>query len=144
MTILLKKSLVLTSVLFVTLFASILSHAEIAIIANKSSKLTTTKIADIERVYLGKRKSLTGVSVTPLNQDKVGEMAKSFNKIVLNKTSKQVQSYWSKLIFTGKGTPPEEFLNDAEVINAVKEDPNAIGYIDAKSVDGSIKVLLKF
>lgn len=133
----------MTLVLFFTtsILASV-AYAEIAIIANKASPLTVVKASDIQRVYLGKTQKIDGTSVTPINQTKNTSLSGTFNKVVLNKSSNQVKAYWSKLIFTGKGTPPQELNNDIEVINAVRNDANAIGYIDANLADDSVNVIL--
>jgi hypothetical protein len=40
-----------------------------------------------------------------------------FNTKVLGKDSAQVQSIFSKLVFTGKGTAPKEYGSSAEVKN---------------------------
>ena len=134
----------IASTFLVSLLFSSISYAEIAIIVNKASTLTAAEASDIERVYLGKSKNIGGTEVTPINQEKKAGLSEAFNKVVLNKTSNQVKAYWSKLVFTGKGTPPQELSNDAEVLNAVKNDVNTIGYIDASVVDDSVKVILKF
>ena len=133
----------MTLVLFFTtsILASV-AYAEIAIIANKASPLTVVKASDIQRVYLGKTQKIDGTAVTPINQTKNTSLSDSFNKVVLNKSGNQVKAYWSKLIFTGKGTPPQELNNDIEVINAVRNDANAIGYIDANLADDSVNVIL--
>ena len=133
----------MTLVLFFT--TSILTsatYAEIAIIVNKASPLTAAQASDIQRVYLGKTQKINGTDVTPVNQTKNTGLSDNFNKVVLNKTSNQVKAYWSKLIFTGKGTPPQELNNDVEVINAVRGDVNTIGYIDASLVDDTVNVIL--
>jgi hypothetical protein len=54
-----------------------------------------------------------------------------------------VKAYWSKLIFSGKAKPLNEFASDSEVLNWVSTTPNAIAYIDANKVDGSVKVIKK-
>ena len=63
---------------------------------------------------------------------------------MLNKSGSQLKSYWSKLVFTGKGTPPKVVANDAEVISLISANPNLIGYIDAAAVTGTVKVIAKF
>lgn len=133
----------MTLVLFFTtsIFVSV-AYAEIAIIANKASSLTAVQTSDIQRVYLGKTKKINGTEVSPINQANNKNLSDTFNKTVLNKTSNQVKAYWSKLIFTGKGTPPKELNNDIEVINAVRNDVNAIGYIDSSLVDDTVNVIL--
>ena len=64
-----------------------------------------------------------------------------FNKKALGKSSSQLKAYWSKLIFTGKGTPPDAIGNVEDVIAKVASDPSAIAYIDAGSVTGTVKVV---
>jgi hypothetical protein len=67
-----------------------------------------------------------------------------FNEKILNKTSSQMKAYWSKLVFTGKGTPPKELLSDKEVIDLVSKNPNMIGYIQKESVTAAVKVVATF
>jgi len=60
---------------------------------------------------------------------------------VAGKDEAQVKAIWSKLVFTGKATPPKELASSADVVKAVAADPNAIGYIEKAAVDGSVKVV---
>ena len=60
---------------------------------------------------------------------------------LIDKTNAQVKSYWAKLIFTGKGTPPKEVANSDEVKKLVSTNPNTIGYIDKSHLDTSVKVI---
>jgi len=61
-----------------------------------------------------------------------------------NKSNSQFKSYWSKLAFTGKGTPPTEVANSAEMINAIKSDAASIGFVDSSAVTGDVKVIATF
>jgi len=58
---------------------------------------------------------------------------------LLGRSSSQVSAYWSKLVFTGKGIPPKEVSNDAQVIDLVAKNPSVIGYIDKASVTDAVK-----
>jgi ABC-type phosphate transport system substrate-binding protein len=53
-----------------------------------------------------------------------------------------VKAHWAKIIFTGRGHPPEEAPNSVEVKKLIDKNPNAIGYIENNLVDGSVRVLL--
>jgi hypothetical protein len=46
------------------------------------------------------------------------------------------------MAFTGKGTPPKEVANSAEVKKTLAGNPGLIGYIEKSAVDGSVKTLL--
>jgi hypothetical protein len=54
----------------------------------------------------------------------------------------QVKATWSRLVFTGKASPPKELPDAAAVKKAVAADPKAIGYIEKSEVDSTVKVLL--
>ena len=61
---------------------------------------------------------------------------------MIKKTPSQVEAIWAKASFSGKGSPPKEFANDAAIKKAVAAEPTALAYIDKASVDSSVKVLL--
>ena len=82
-----------------------------------------------------------GESVIAINQESDTKSVEEFNEKLLNKSASQLKAYWSKQIFTGKGTPPKEVSNDTEVIKLVSTNPNLIGYVDASTVNDSVKVI---
>jgi hypothetical protein len=66
-----------------------------------------------------------------------------FETKVLNRDGSQVKAHWSKLVFTGKGTPPVELGDAAAVKAAVARNPNAISDSDSSSVDGCVRVVAR-
>jgi len=135
----LMKVLVLISSMSVTA-----AFADVAVIVHPSNSASMSQ-KDIARMFLGKSKSFpNGTSAIPVNQDAGNAVTEQFNDKVVNKSSSQLKAYWSKLVFTGKGTPPQQVDNDAEVKALVSSNPGGIGYVDAKSVDGSVKVIATF
>ena len=116
--------------------------AEIAVIVHPSASFDTLEARDIKRIFLGKsRKFPNGQSAVPLNQDSGSDLQNKFNKKVCGKSEPQYRAYWSQLIFTGKGMPPKDRGGNIDVIEAVADNPNYIGYIDASAVDDSVKVV---
>jgi ABC-type phosphate transport system substrate-binding protein len=94
------------------------------------------------RIFLGKEKKFSnGKEVLPINQVAASPSRASFDTNALGRSSTQVSSYWSKLVFTGKGIPPKEVDNDAAVIAIVASNENAIGYVDSASVSGTVKAI---
>lgn len=125
---------------------SVFSHAafaDVAVIVNPANGNALDESA-IKKIYLGKSKSFDdGTKVNPVNQDGTG-VADEFNDKVVGKSGSQLNAYWSKLVFTGKGTPPEKLANDKAVLDFVAANPDAIGYVDAASVTDSVKVVATF
>jgi ABC-type phosphate transport system substrate-binding protein len=138
-----KLSQLFIVALFSTLFVA-KSWAEVVVIVNPSvSASVSTK--DISRIFLGKSKSLPGGhKVKPLSLSEGNAARDEFNEKVLKKSSSQLKSYWSKLIFTGKGQPPKELGSDADMIAKVSSDAGSIGYISKESVTDAVKVLASF
>ena len=61
---------------------------------------------------------------------------------VTGKTGAQVKAAWSRLVFSGKGTPPKELGSSAEVKKFVAANADGIGYIEKSALDGSVKAVL--
>ncbi|MCW8876251.1 MAG: hypothetical protein OQK04_16695 [Kangiellaceae bacterium] len=121
-----------------------LCFAEVAIIVHPSNDISLTP-DKVSRIFLGKDKSFPGgKKAVPINQKDAQSVTKEFNQKVIGKSSSQIRAYWSKIVFTGKGSPPKEVTSDAEVLNLISSDPNLIGYIDASKVSGGVKVIGKY
>ena len=78
------------------------------------------------------------------SQEESSSARKEFDSNVLSKSGSQLKAYWSKLIFTGKGSPPKEVSNDADVIDLISKNPSMIGYIDAASLNDTVKSVGQF
>lgn len=134
-----------TLLLTAFLSTSFSTFAETAVIVSASNGNASIDKNTISKIFLGKTKSFPdGSQALPIDQDDGTATRDSFNSNILGKSASQLKSYWSRLIFTGKGTPPKQSGNDAAIKGLVANNPNMIGYIDAGSVDGSVKVVLKF
>ena len=120
------------------------AFAEVAVIVHPSNAASLDQ-AEITRLFTGRGATFNnGTKATPLNLAESAAARGDFDTKVLGKSSSQMKASWSKLVFTGKGTPPKELASDAEVKAAVAADATAIGYIDAASVDATVKVVGKF
>jgi len=125
-------------------FISISAVAEVAVVVHPSNAVALNSEA-IAQIYLGRSKSFPdGKTVLPLGQLESSKVTEQFNQKVLNKSGSQIKAYWSKLVFTGKGTPPKEFSSDAEVLELVSQNPSVIGYVDKAVVNDTVKVLATF
>jgi ABC-type phosphate transport system substrate-binding protein len=129
---------ILTALLASALAAAALpASAEIVVIVNKDNPASRMFSEQASQFFLGK-----SAMFTPVDQAEGSKIRAEFYQKVADKDPAQVKAIWSKLVFTGKATPPKEFKSNAEVKKAVAEDPKAIGYIDKSAVDDSVKVIL--
>lgn len=127
-----------------TLCLSQIATAEIVVIVNSGNSSEVSK-SDIKRIFLGKKKNFSDGSLVKPYYLAQGHTARDqFNKKALGKSSRQLKAYWSKLIFTGKGMPPDAFGDAGDTVAAVSTDINAIAYIDAADVTEAVKVVASF
>ena len=133
----------LTLFLATSIFMSAATVADVAIIVNPAN---TAEISadDIKSLFSGRQKGFSnGKTALVLSLEEDNPTRSEFNNAVLGKTDAQMKAYWSKLLFTGKGTPPKE-ISAAEMLELIADNPNTIGYIDAASVTGGVKVVATF
>lgn len=114
-----------------------LAQAEVAVIVNAGASAAPSQ-AEVANIFLGKDKSLKGVDQAAWNPTK-----EKFYAGVANKNESQLKSYWSGLVFTGKGQPLPTVADDAAVVAKVGAEADAIGYVDAAAVSDKVKVLFK-
>lgn len=116
---------------------SLPAAADVVVVAGAASGAAGLSKEQIADVFLGKNPSLT-----PVDQAESSPLREEFYTKVVGKSAAQAKSYWSKLAFTGKGTPPKEMAGSAEVKKALAANPALLGYIEKAAVDGSVKTLL--
>ncbi|HEU4846441.1 MAG TPA: hypothetical protein VFT05_19395 [Burkholderiaceae bacterium] len=128
----------MTSLLLAALAAAALpASAETVVIVSQKNPATRMFSEQAAQFFLGK-----SAMFTPIDQAEGSPIRAEFYHKVADKDPAQVKAIWSKLVFTGKGTPPKEYNSDAEVRKAVAADPKAIGYISKAAVDDTVKVIL--
>ena len=123
------------------MMAATFASAEVVVIVNASSPINSATAEEIQQVFLGKRNEIGGVSVTPVDHSEGNEVREVFYDKVVDKTPSQLNAYWSRLIFTGKGKPPKQYFDDAEVLETVLEEEDSVGYIDSSSIAEGVKVI---
>lgn len=116
--------------------------ADISVIVHPGNQADLEK-DDIARLFLGKQHSFADGSVAiPVDQTEGSEIRDQFYLELVKKNASQLKSWWARLIFTGKGSPPRTVGNDDNVMRLVGSNPNMIGYVDSEKVDKSVRVVL--
>ncbi|MCP3923540.1 MAG: phosphate ABC transporter substrate-binding protein [Desulfobacterales bacterium] len=120
---------------------STVAFADLAIVVHPSND-NTLIISQLRKIYLGK--SLTfpdGSHVIPIDTTSE-ESFKFFLKNVLQKNEAGLHSYWSRMLFSGKGKPPKEVNSSADVLEIITKNKSAIGYVEVDKIDSRVKVIL--
>ena len=125
------KVLVLTSWLLVFKV-----NAEIVVVVNQANSTISLSKSDLARFFMGK-----STEFLPVNQVYSTNAYDEFCANFLGKNSDQMKAFWAKQMFMGKGTPPQAFGSDSEIVAFVAANVNSIGYVNSGSVSDGVKVI---
>ncbi|MFC4158623.1 hypothetical protein [Chitinimonas lacunae] len=117
--------------------------ADWVVVASSQSPLSKLSREQVANLYLGQIHELPGSGrIVPVDLAEESPLRQQFYSQVANKTPVQVRMHWSKMIFNGKGRPPQEVQNSNDMKRLLNANPSSIGYMDRLVVDGTLKVLL--
>lgn len=120
------------------------SHAELAVVVGKDSPLDKLDEREVADIFLAKITRLAdGSRVNPVELRDSAYKA-LFYREISGKTLPQINSYWTTLIFTGKGKPPRNIDEEKRLLELLNSDPHAISYIPVGQIRESLKVLYVF
>ena len=124
-------------------FATLAAAEDIVVIVNPNNSSAALTVDQVEGVFLGKTTSLPGGgTAAPVDQADGSPLRNAFYQKVASKDAAQVKAVWSRIVFSGKGTPPKALGSSADVKKFVASDPNGIGYIEKSAADSSVKIVL--
>lgn len=110
--------------------------AELVLVIHPQNETKSMTNSQAAQYFLG-----GSVQFMPIEQAAGSPIRLEFYKKVLEKEPTQVQAIWARIVFTGKGKPPKEVKTSDEVKKAIRENVNAIGYIEKSAVDDTVKVI---
>lgn len=118
-----------------------LSAEEVAVVSAKSTVTTLSKTQLVD-IFLGKSVRFPdGNQAMPIDQSEGTPARDEFYTLIAGKTPAQMKAYWSKIIFTGRGQPPKAVAGSIETKKLVAANPHAIGYIEPRLVDDTLRVV---
>jgi ABC-type phosphate transport system substrate-binding protein len=111
------------------------------VIVNHSSGIEQLTQDDVINIFMGRYRRLAdGRTAEPLD---LATNRADFYRALVNKTLPEINSYWARLSFSGRGTPPQQQRDAEAVIAAVQRNPGAIGYVPRRQLSPQVKVVLE-
>ena len=99
-------------------------------------------VEDVAQIYLRRMRFWSdGAPMVPLNLPTGTPLRSRFSRLVLRRSETRLASYWNRQYFEGV-LPPATLASVEAVRRYVASDPNAVGYVPASAVDGSVQALL--
>jgi ABC-type phosphate transport system substrate-binding protein len=116
---------------------------EIVIVVSADNPVREIPRLHLADIYLGRTSRFPDDQpALPIDQEPDSPVRERFYQTFLGRSHAEVKAHWSKIIFTGRGRPPRDVPTGADVKRAVAGDAKAIGYIERRLVDESVRVVL--
>ncbi len=131
------------SVFFLTLCSPALSFAGMLVVVAESSPLAEMDRHEVRQLYMDNATRFDGHPVTVLDMPEGSQEREAFYQSATGKSASQLKSYWARMIFTGQGMPPRQVKSARDMVQKLKYDPRAVGYVQEADMQEGLRVLLR-
>lgn len=127
------RTILLTVIAWLMLAGSSLAQAEIVVVVNPDSGVTRMSHDDVVNIYMGRYQGLpSGIMAFPVDME---PLKAEFYRRLVDRTLSEVNSYWARLVFSGRASPPRQVPDVATTLEVVSSNRGAIGYLRRDDVD---------
>ena len=116
----------------------------IVVIVNPTIGVQHLSRREVTDIFLGRYRSFpSGASALPIDLDVSSAVRRQFYLLLAHKDSGDMGSYWARLTFSGRISPPFAVADARMAIDIVANNPNAIAYVDRAAVDERVRIALE-
>jgi len=107
---------------------------------NPTSSLTRQQVSDI---FMKRTTEWPGGGgdIKVVDLPAVSPIRDAFSRAIHGRPGAAVASFWGQQLFSGRATPPPQRPNDRAVLQFIRGDASAIGYVSPGSVTPDVKIL---
>ena len=127
-------------VLSLTCMAALASAEDFVLITHPSGPDTLSK-DDVTSILLGNKTKWDSGGNIKLAILTEGPAHEAVVQTFTSRSADQFSKYWKKQVFTGKGSSPDAFNNDADMVAFVAKTPGSFGYIASGTATNGVKVI---
>lgn len=118
--------------------------AEVVVIVHPGNPVNQLSREQVVDLYMGRQTQFPdGRHAMPLDQAPESSIREEFYQKLVDKSVAQINSFWARLFFSGRATPPRVLPDAAAILSMVAKNPDAIAYIDSKNLDGRHKIVFR-
>ncbi len=136
--------LLLTLLTTAGLLMALPAAAELVVVVNPKSGVEHLSRDEVINIFLGRYRQLpSGISAQPVDMPASQPEKSLMYRLLVGKDLDQIASYWSRLVFSGRTSPPVQAASTEEVLRFVAANRGAVGYVDHSRVDNRVRVALE-
>lgn len=120
------------------------AHANFYVVVqtgNPQPALTQKQAVDL---FMGRNRAFANGDVAQVfDLPRDNPLHGAFYQALTGMSPAQVNSYWSRLMFSGQSLPPKALADEAAMVDMVRRNPKALGWLSKEPTDKALRVLLE-
>ena len=141
----LRRRMLGASLLALCLAAAALpAHADVFVVVPTASTVKAMTQKELVDLYMGRSRAFPdGTFALPFDLPRDDPGRAAFYRALTGMDLAQINSYWSRLMFSGQTLPPQPLPTEAAMVELVKRNPSAVGYmLQEPAADKGLRVVL--
>ncbi len=137
------SALVKSTLVLALAMAWAVARADIYVIVNANNAMRPLTNKEAIDLFMGRTRTFPNgdyVLACDLPRDHASRV--TFYQSLTGMTQAQLNSYWSRLMFTGQVMPPQTIGSEAAMLEMVRRNPGAIGYVGQEPQAKGVRVVL--
>ena len=124
--------------------AALPARADVWVVVPVSSSVKSMSQKELVDLYMGRSRAFPdGTFALPFDLPRDDPGRAAFYKALTGMDLAQINSYWSRLMFSGQTLPPQPLPGEAAMADLVKRNPSAVGYLlQEPAADKGLRVVL--
>lgn len=119
------------------------ARAEIYLVVNASSPIRTISRKEAIDLFTGRTRVLRDGGATQLfDLPRDSRQRASFYQSLTGKSLAQINSYWSRLMFSGQTLPPQPLSSEQAMVESLRANANGLGYLTTRPTDDDLRTVL--
>lgn len=117
--------------------------ADLVVVVNARLGVEKLTRDEVINIFLGRYRSLpNGLAAQPIDQPANHPEKARFYRLLVNKDLAEINAYWTRLIFSGKTSPPRQVKADAQVFEWLANEKGAVAYIERHQLVPGLRIVL--
>lgn len=118
------------------------AQADLYVVVHAANPVRAFTQKELVDLYMGRSRVFAhGEPALPFDLARDSLLRERFYRGLTGLPLAQVNSYWSRLMFTGQTLPPATLSTEAEMAGIVRRNPGAIGYLGSEPSDKGLRVV---
>lgn len=131
--------------LFITANSLAAQDESLVVVVNQASGVDALTKKEVVDIFMGRYNRFpNGEIAYPVDLPSGSSGKARFYMQLVNQSERKIQSYWSRLLFSGRAKPPEASESLPEVVNYVVSNEEAIAYLPRTLITPEMKIVFQF